>query len=266
MEVGTAGGHKGAAVIYGQLKVYNIDMKTTIMKIMTAAVCLAGMTSCHDHEPLREYVDISTAVGSILCADGSTVPYSSYNSDMNGMGVIVKAGGPDDDFRFIAIGKEDIGWFPYVSGENTDLYVDSGASVSRTAYDGKENTAAMMENEYYKSETKTVDGVTATVIQVRTYPAAAAAVAYKPMGVQGWHLPSSGEWLAVFTHLETVRRSLVLIEGQWIDPDLWYQSSTQDGASGETSRLYNLAVSASGTSKGTLKTDSAPVRPFITIK
>lgn len=247
-------------------------MKGRIFKTMAAALLIATACSCHQHEEMTEFAELSTLTGSILCADGNAVEPKAYREHMKAVGVIVKTGGPDDGYRFIAMALEDIGKYPYVTGENTDIYVNSGAGTERTAFDGKENTAAMLAKEYVNmTETSvTVEdtGESYTVIEREAleYPAARAANEYSPQGVQGWHLPSSGELLEVFSHLQTIRLSMEIVGGQWVDTALWYQSSTQDGASDDTTNLYNLAVSASGTSKSTLKTEKETVRPFITIK
>lgn len=245
-------------------------MRQIIFSIMAAAVS-ALLISCEEHVPLREFREMSVETGSILCSDGTAVPYGAYTPEMNGVGVIVKSGTAEDDYRFIAIGKEDIGTYAYAEACNTEWYVDSGAGTDRTAFDGKENTAAMIAAAYDKVEEETVtdsDGNRHTITKVEYlhYPAAEAARDYMASTMQGWHLPSAGEWLAVFSRMETIQRSLELIGGHWVDTSAWYQSSSQDGASAETRLYYNLSVSSSGMAKGNLKTEKAPVRPFITIK
>lgn len=242
-----------------------------------AAICLAVMTgamtlaSCHEHEPYTEYVTLSTEVGSILCADGKTVPSPAYSPDMNGVGVIVKTGGEEDNYRFIAMYREDIGQYPYAEARNTEPYVDSGASTGLLTCDGKENTAAMMAGTVYKEtrkETADSDGnaLVSTEVTSLSYPAAMACVSHMTGTMPGWHLPSSGEWLAAILRSETVRRSIEKIGGRWLDESQWYQSSSQDGASGDTKDYYNTLVSPAGTVKSSLKTASAMVRPFITIR
>jgi len=247
-------------------------MKETILKTIAAVLMLTTAASCNEHQEVIEFASLSTQAGSILCADGNAVSQKAYKDYMNAVGVIVKTGGPDDGYRFIAMALEDIGKYPYVTGENTDIYVNSGAGTDRMSFDGKENTAAMLAKEYEKvTETNISDGVSGQSYAVikreaLEYPAARAANEYSPQGVQGWHLPSSGELLEVFSHLQTIRSSMEVAGGEWVDTTLWYQSSTQDDASDDTTNRYNLAVSVSGTSKSTLKTEYAAVRPFITIK
>lgn len=246
-------------------------MKRKTKTLALAVALAAAMSSCQEHEPFREFTDLSLTVGSILCADGSTVPASAYSPEMNGVGVIVRTGTAEDGFRFIAMAKEDIGQYPYVAGENTDLYVDSGADSELLVYDGKENTAAMIARTTYKETTREVtdeDGNKhkETTVESLYFPAAMACVSYMTGELPGWHLPSCGEWIAASLRAETLRRSMEKIGGRWIETDQWYMSSSQDGSSKDTMNYYNMMVSPSGTVRSSLKTLTGNVRPFITIR
>jgi len=240
---------------------------------IAAVVMAMSFFSCEDHQEIVQFRELAVTPGSILCSDGRAVSYDDYRDDMDGVAVIVRTGTADDDYRFIAIGMKDIGSYPYVrkDGDDIEEFFDNGAGTDVNAFDGKENTAAMISQEYVKEKKVTGqdsegNGFSYSVYETLSFPAADAASAYMSGKMQGWHLPSCGEWLAVFTQRETVMRSLRLIGGDWVDEQGWYQSSTQDGASKETVSYYNLMVSPSGTSKGTMKTQDGPVRPFITIK
>lgn len=216
-----------------------------IIKFMLMAMAVIAFSSCQEHE---DVIDYSLKNGNIFCADGRIVPPDAYDPNrMNGIGVIVKTGGEDDGYKAIAVGKEDIGSHFYCDSLMSVLGVSSETGVMN----GKENTAALIN--LHNEENIAV-------------PAAEAASAYRTAGVSGWHLPSCGELLEASKGGSMIEQALELIGGHPMTEE-WYMSSTQDGASENTKILYMYCVSMKeGRVRYAMKSESYPVRPFITIK
>lgn len=221
-------------------------MKTgNIIGMLLMALAVSVISSCQEHE---EPIDYSLKVGNILCADGSIVPPDAHDGNrMNGIGVIVKVGGENDGYKAIAVAKEDVGHHSYCDS----LMSVPGVSSNTDKMDGKENTAALMN--LYMEENVDV-------------PAAEAASSYRTAGVTGWHLPSCGELLEAAKGKNNIDNVLELIGGHPMTEE-WYISSTQDGSSENTKILYVYCVSMKeGRVRYAMKSESYPVRPFITIK
>jgi hypothetical protein len=213
----------------------------TIIGIL-AAMALAG---CSEHEVP---VDYSLKAGNIYCADGTVLPPSEYDSSMNGIGVVVKVGGEDDNYKAICVGRYDIGMYAF----SDTLYKFSSVSTDLELYDGRENTAALIKEHMENPEI--------------TVPAATAVAAHSDCGVTGWHIPSAAELILLAKEKKAVKPSLEQIEGEW-PYEKWYVSSTQDGRNSSTQVLYTYSVSLSeGRVKDTQKTEKHAVRPFIIIE
>lgn len=216
-----------------------------IKNIIICGIALIGLSACEKHE---ESTDLSLKEGSIYCADGSIVPSELYSEEMNGVGVIIYVGKEKGQYSAIAIGKEELGDEQFA---NTSKSID-GVSGDINEYNGKENTAALLSAA--NSEEK---------LQV---PAATKASSYSIMGMNGWHLPSCGELVHLAQVKEKVNQSLSLIGGQILTKE-WYISSTQDGQSNETKKLYCFCVTLEeGRIISCLKDEKHRVRPFIAIR
>ena len=64
------------------------------------------------------------------------------------------------------------------------------------------------------------------------FPAAYYCLNYNKGG-RDWYLPSSGEWMLIYRHIEEIQTALSIVEGQkfdteWDNDEPWYWSSTED--------------------------------------
>lgn len=203
----------------------------------------AALPSCDKHEAPLDWSDKD---GNIYCTDGSIVPLEALQtSGKTPAGVVVKVGGADDGFQAVIIALQDVGYHAFAD----TLYNISDVTTDMTAFDGKNNTAALLvesENE------------------PRLNPQAAiAAGSYNESGITGWHLPSVAELRTANT--PEVQQALKQV-GQPFDND-WYVSSTVDGSNSQTAINYNYCVSMTeGRVVSSIKTESHKVRPFLLVK
>lgn len=212
--------------------------------LIAVAVCLLT-AACEEHE---EVIDYSLKTGNIFCSDGSIVPVEAYEPEtMGAVGVIVHVG-EEETYRAIAVALDDVGYHSY----SDTLVVFSGAGTDAKAMDGKENTAALL------AAVADEPGL--------SVPAADAATGYRAGNVTGWYLPSCAELEELAKNKEKIKLAMGRAGGRWLDESEWYLSSTQDGASENTSIFYAFCVSMTGKRKDGIKTDRYPVRPFIMIE
>lgn len=214
-----------------------------LYKLLAAtAVCLLT-AACEKHE---EVIDYSLKVGNVCLSDGNIVPVDVYEPEtMQAVGIIVRVGEKEDTYKAIAVALDDVGYHSY----SDTLVAFSGVGKDVRAMDGKENTAALLA--------AAADGTELSV------PAAEAATGYKAGNVTGWYLPSCAELLELARNKGMIRPAMDRAGGKWLDESRWYLSSTQDGASDNTSIFYAFCVSMTEKSIDGIKTDRYPVRPFI---
>ena len=202
------------------------------------------MASCDKHEDLTDY---TLKVGIIYCMDGTIVPPGEFpGMGKQAVGVVVRVGEKEEDSQAIVVGLRDIGMAAYAD----TLYTIRSVSSDITLYNGKHNTAALM-NEYTEEE--------------RLNPGAAIKCANYTCGdINGWHLPSVAEVKAAGNG--AVRRSIDIAGGAAFKED-WYMTSTIDGSSEETTVNYNFCINmAEGRVVSSYKTEAHLVRPFLVIR
>ena len=204
--------------------------------LMMAVAVMGGVTSCEEHTD--EY-DGSLRVGNILLADNSVVSPQGYDAEgKQAIGVIFYC----NRDTALVISTHELGSYAYADSLGTVGSVDSD---SRTLC-GAENTAALLVSEI-------------------PTPAAEAVAAFRsPMA--SWALPSAGELRALAAMLPVVENSMRIIGGDPFD-DGQYLSSTQDGSTSESERMYYLSVAVrSGFVTSTIKTTPGRVRPVLRVR
>ena len=116
----------------------------------------------------------------------------------------------------------------------------------------------------YTDSMATVSGV--IMASEDLYSPAVEAVMMYDSPVSGWALPSAGELRALSASLPVVRHAMEVVGG---DPfsDGQYLSSSQDGATSESSQMYYYSVSLrNGFLTSTLKQTPGRVRPVLRIR
>lgn len=231
-----------------------------LLILVTVTVMLCA---CDKHE---EVVDRSLRIGNVYCADGSVISPDDYNTLLqNGdvqpvaLGVIVAVGIDEDNYSALIMSKEDLsGTYAFLN-----TYSEEGNnSTSLTTFDGKENTS-MLLNAYNESTEEDDNGNVSYGI---VPDAAIAATCYTAGYIAGWHLPSVGELKAAINNINKISASLAIIGGDIFEND-WYQTSTVDGSSSESSMMYNYnVIMPEGRIVSTLKTEAHKVRPFLILR
>ena len=223
-------------------------MKKTFI-LLSLLIGLA-FTSCLDEH--KDPLDLSVKVGNIYGSDGSIYPLDYFlEQGIAPVGVVASVGTPDDGYRVLVVGLEDIGSTYYL---NTVLEDVGNVSSDVTKFDGKENTAALLLAALESDSTAVI------------MPAGAMlSSSYMPHGVGAWHLPSVAEFRAVSQHYGTISHSLQAVGGQPFGP--CYMTSTVDGNSSSLEQLYNYCIELpKGNIASTIKTESHEVRPFLILK
>lgn len=183
-----------------------------IITMMLFLVAVLGLSACSDRP---DEIDTSLKVGNILLSDNSVISPKDYNREnSNAVGVIFYV---SKDTTLVVSSRE-LGKYAYSDSVSTIGNVTNDA----TSLCGKENTAALLTSGVH-------------------CPGAEAAAAYVSP-VAGWALPSAGELLSLAAVLPTVSRSLEVIGGDPFTTEQ-YLSSSQDGASSESTKMFYLAVS-----------------------
>ena len=218
-------------------------------KIILAAFALAATTlgSCLDEH--IDPMDLSLKVGNVYCENGSIYPYDYIvMQDSPAAGVVTAVGTKDDAFRALVVALEDAGSESFLNKAEDNL---QGVSTDLTTFDGKENTAGLL---YAVMKDSTL--VSGSAILCSTYMAGGAAT---------WHLPSVAEFRTVAQNYATVAQTLDKVKGQPLGD--CYQTSTADGTSNNSARLYNFLIELpKGNASSVMRTESHPVRPFLILK
>ena len=212
-------------------------MKMNVVYSAMMAVCLMALVSCEEH---TDIYDNRVSVGNILLSDNTLISPYGYDKDCHQAVGVVFYTSRD---TALVVGLRELGEYEYtdsmatVSGVKNDAYSMCGA----------ENTAAIMASE-------------------DLYSPAVEAVMMYDSPVSGWALPSAGELRALSASLPVVRHAMEVVGG---DPfsDEQYLSSSQDGATSESSQMYYYSVSLrNGFLTSTLKQTPGRVRPVLRIR
>ena len=206
------------------------------------------LPSCLDEH--RDAVDMSVKPGSIYCADGGVLPLDIYlmSDRSDATGVVVATATADEDWRLLILALEDIGATYYLNSDSIEV---SGVSSDMTAFDGRDNTAALI---LASAEEEDVNAAGALL-----------AGAYQRGGMAAWHLPSVGEWRALAKVWNTVTFSLEAIDAMPLGD--CYQTSTADNSTSGSKLMYHYCIELpSGNAATTLKTEVHQVRPFLLLR
>lgn len=217
------------------------------LSAVIGAAALAVLPSCLDeHVPV---VDLSLRVGNVYCADGQIVPVDHFlTTDLTPVGVVVAVGAPEDSYRALVMGLEDLGDTHFL---NTIQEEVSGVSADLTLFNGKENTAALL---YAVTENEELNPGGALL-----------AASYIAGGMSAWYLPSVAEFRSVAASWSAVSSTLAAIGAEPLGTR--YQTSTVDGTSDDSAMLYNYCIELpKGNVTSTLKTEPHTVRPFLLLR
>ena len=203
------------------------------LAVVLAALC---MVSCHDH---TDIYDSSIRVGSILLADNTVVSPVGYDASVHQAAGVIFYVNKD---TALVVGLRELG---------SHQFSDTLSSVSGVVNDavskcGTENTAAIVAS-----------GINSPAVE---------SVLHYPSPVSGWVLPSAGELRALSSNRCVVETAMRIVGGDAFS-NSQYVSSSQDGSSSESERMYCLSVSmANGFVTSTVKTSPGAVRPVLRIR
>lgn len=215
-------------------------MKNSIGKFkavwILAVVIVSVMSSC-EKRPIG--LDTSLNVGNILLSDNTIISPSGYDkADQTAVGIIFYTSAD----TVLVVGTRELGKF---------IYADSLGTISNVNNDshslcGTENTAAIMSS-----------GVKSPAVNV--------VKAFKSP-VSGWSLPSAGELRKLSQNIQRVRAAMAVVGGDAFSVEQ-YLSSSQDGSSTESEKMYYYSVSlANGFVTSTSKRVAHNVRPTLRLR
>ena len=173
---------------------------------------LFALTSCDDRP---DVIDKSLRVGNILLSDNTiTSPEGFDKENKTAVGVIFYQSGD----TILVVGTKELGKY---------IYTDSIGTVSNVKNDsyslcGTENTAAILASEFRSPAVETVKRYSCPI--------------------SGWALPSAGELKKLSLNLERIKTTMKVIGGDDFSTSQ-YLSSSQDGASAESQRMFYYGVS-----------------------
>ena len=200
------------------------------------AVCLVAVVSCEEH---TDIYDDRVSVGNILLSDNTLISPYGYDSICHqAVGVVFYT----NRDTALVVGLRELGEYQYTDSLGTV------ASVTNDAYSkcGTENTAAILSSAFHS-------------------PAVEAVKAFHSP-VSGWVLPSAGELKALSRNLAIVSVSMKAIGGDAFTTRQ-YLSSSQDGSSTDSERMYYYSISlGNGFITSVLKTTEGCVRPVLRIR
>lgn len=212
------------------------SVKCQAFMAVMAVVSVLTMAGCEEH---TEMYDSSIKVGNILLSDNTVIsPYGYDKGSHMAVGVIFYT----NEDTALVVGTRELGRY---------IYTDSIGTVSNVTNDavtlcGAENTAAILASEFFS-------------------PAVEAVKAY-PSPVSGWVLPSAGELKVLSRNLPLVSLSMKVIGGDAFTTQQ-YLSSSQDGSSADSEKMYYYSVSLeNGFITSVLKTTEGCVRPVLRIR
>lgn len=210
--------------------------KCQVLMSAMAVITVLAAASCEEH---TDMYDGSIRVGNILLSDNTVVSPYGYNRDSHmAVGVIFYA----NKDTALVVGTKELG---------RHVYTDSIGTISNVTNDavslcGAENTAAILSSAFYSPAAEAVKSFHCTV--------------------SGWVLPSAGELKALSRNLNVVSASMKAIGGDAFTTRQ-YVSSSQDGSSTDSERMYYYSVSLeNGFVTSVLKTTEGCVRPVLRIR
>ena len=201
-----------------------------------AVISALATASCEEHVDIY---DSSIRVGNVLLSDNTVVSPYGYDRDSHmAVGVIFYA----NEDTALVVGTKELG---------RHAYADSIGTVSNVGNDvfslcGAENTAAILSSTLHS-------------------PAVEAVKSFRSP-ISGWVLPSAGELRALSRNLAVVSGSMKAVGGDAFTARQ-YVSSSQDGSSSDSERMYYYSVSLeNGFVTSVLKSTEGCVRPVLRIR
>lgn len=211
-------------------------VKCQVLMSTFAVFTVLAMASCEEH---TDIYDSSIKVGNILLSDNTVVSPYGYDIDSHiAVGVIFYT----NEDTALVVGTKELGSY---------IYTDSIGTVSNVTNDavslcGAENTAAILSSAFHSPAVEAVKDF------------------HSP--VSGWVLPSAGELKALSRNLAIVSVSMKAIGGDAFTTRQ-YLSSSQDGSSTDSERMYYYSISLeNGFITSVLKTTEGCVRPVLRIR
>jgi hypothetical protein len=208
-----------------------------IKAVLALVVAIASIMSSCEERPTG--LDTSLSVGNILLSDNTIISPSGYDkTNQTGVGIIFYTSAD----TVLVVGTRELGKF---------IYADSLGTISNVNNDshslcGTENTAAIMSS-----------GIKS--------PAVNAVNAFKSP-VSGWSLPSAGELRQLSQNIQKVRAAMAVVGGDAFSVEQ-YLSSSQDGSSTESEKMYYYSVSlTNGFVTSTNKQVAHNVRPILRLR
>ncbi|MBQ2151552.1 MAG: hypothetical protein II434_08545 [Bacteroidales bacterium] len=201
-----------------------------------AVIYALATASCEEHVDIY---DSSIRVGNVLLSDNTVVSPYGYDRDSHmAVGVIFYA----NEDTALVVGTKELG---------RHAYTDSIGTVSNVGNDvfslcGAENTAAILSSTLHS-------------------PAVEAVKSFRSP-ISGWVLPSAGELRTLSRNLAVVSGSMKAVGGDAFTARQ-YVSSSQDGSSSDSERMYYYSVSLeNGFVTSVLKSTEGCVRPVLRIR
>jgi len=211
-------------------------VKCQVLMSTFAVFTVLAMASCEEH---TDIYDSSIKVGNILLSDNTVVSPYGYDIDSHmAVGVIFYT----NEDTALVVGTKELGSY---------IYTDSIGTVSNVTNDavslcGAENTAAILSSAFHSPAVEAVKNF------------------HSP--VSGWVLPSAGELKALSRNLAVVSVSMKAIGGDAFTTRQ-YLSSSQDGSSTDSERMYYYSISLeNGFITSVMKTTEGCVRPVLRIR
>ena len=215
------------------------EMKRIKCQVLMSAIAIISAlatASCEEHVDIY---DSSIRVGNVLLSDNTVVSPYGYDRDSHmAVGVIFYA----NEDTALVVGTKELG---------RHAYTDSIGTVSNVGNDvfslcGAENTAAILSSTLHS-------------------PAVEAVKSFRSP-ISGWVLPSAGELRALSRNLAVVSGSMKAVGGDAFTARQ-YVSSSQDGSSSDSERMYYYSVSLeNGFVTSVLKSTEGCVRPVLRIR
>lgn len=211
-------------------------VKCQALMSAVAVISALATASCEEHVDIY---DSSIRVGNVLLSDNTVVSPYGYDRDSHmAVGVIFYA----NEDTALVVGTKELG---------RHAYTDSIGTVSNVGNDvfslcGAENTAAILSSTLHS-------------------PAVEAVKSFRSP-ISGWVLPSARELRTLSRNLAVVSGSMKAVGGDAFTARQ-YVSSSQDGSSSDSERMYYYSVSLeNGFVTSVLKSTEGCVRPVLRIR
>ena len=219
---------------------------------IAVTLVLLGTTACYDH---NDFYDQTLKVGNIMLTDLSVVAPTSYDEEIHHpLGVIYHV---SHDTAYV-VGMREMGKYAYATYEIKD-------SVKALAPTDGDIADAL---EYYRGASEKVtalDGKSSTAVLLQKGSPAAIAASNNASVISGWYLPSAGELKKMANNIREVRFAMRVIAGDEFSSEQ-YLSSTQDGTSDESKKVYCYTVNVTHGYLTTVRKDEPHwVRPSLMV-